>query len=79
MNEWVFIDSDILVRFFAINREKRQTYESKGSTGDRDLDDALNLVKIIENNKQNNRFHLLHKCCRSAVHSSKNLLASDNF
>lgn len=52
MNEPVFIDSDVLVRFLAINQEKKQLFDSTGTTGVQDLDNALSLVKDIEANKQ---------------------------
>lgn len=44
----VFIDSDILFSFFAINPDKQKKFEHNGSTGDQELDEILNLISEIE-------------------------------
>lgn len=52
MKELVFIDSDILFSFFAINEDKKKRYIDTGKTGDPDLDKIMNLIKEIESANQ---------------------------
>jgi predicted nucleic acid-binding protein len=52
MTETVFIDSDILFRYFAISEEKLSLFNSSGTIGVHDLDAALFLLKEIEQNEQ---------------------------
>ena len=48
----VFIDTDILFRYFAINNEKFQKFLSEGTTGKIDLDNAIKIFQSIEENNQ---------------------------
>ena len=48
-----FIDTDILFRFFAINSEKYELYKKNGTTNVKDLDKAINLFEIIQEENQN--------------------------
>lgn len=48
----IFIDSDILFSFFAINQEKIKNFKESQTTGDQDLDIILNLIEDIEKKKQ---------------------------
>ncbi len=44
----VFLDSDILFRYFAISEEKRKQYDINKTTGNVDLDAAIQLVQRID-------------------------------
>jgi predicted nucleic acid-binding protein len=48
----IFIDTDILFSFFAINQEKLNQFENEGTTGDKYLDAVLSLIKKIEQEEQ---------------------------
>lgn len=48
----IFIDSDILFSFFAINQEKIKNFKENQTTGDQELDTILNLIEEIEKKKQ---------------------------
>jgi predicted nucleic acid-binding protein len=52
LKKCVFIDTDILFSFFALNKEKREIFENNGSTGDQDLDKILKIIFEIEENKE---------------------------
>jgi len=52
MEKTVFIDSDILFQFFALNKKKREKYYDIGTTGDKDLDLIVELIEEIERNNQ---------------------------
>ncbi len=52
MNILVFIDSDILFSFFALNKEKKENFDRTGTTGDNNLDLIINLISEIENKEQ---------------------------
>lgn len=48
----IFIDTDILFSFFAINQDKFNQFENEGTTGDKFLDTVLSLIKEIEQEEQ---------------------------
>lgn len=52
MERKIFIDSDILFQFFAINKVKEQNFFNLGTTGDNDLDQIMKLIQEIEKNDQ---------------------------
>ena len=52
MKSLIFIDSDILFSFFALNKQKKENFERDGTTGDDNLDVVINLIDEIENNEQ---------------------------
>lgn len=51
MNSLIFIDSDILFSFFALNKQKKENFERDGMTGDDNFDIIINLIEEIENNE----------------------------
>ena len=49
MTSSVFLDSDILFNFLAINPEKKEKYKSQGTTGNPQLDRIIKaVIKILE-------------------------------
>jgi len=52
MQETIFIDSDILFMFFALNEEKINNFHSSGTTGNLELDGIINLINEIESKNQ---------------------------
>lgn len=52
LDEMVFIDSDLLFRYFAISGEKKTLYDDSGSTGNEDLDTVIALFQQIEDANQ---------------------------
>lgn len=52
MKPLIFIDTDILFTFFAINNEKKNIFIDTGTTGNNDIDAVLNLIKSIESKGQ---------------------------
>ncbi len=62
----IFIDSDILFSFFAINQEKIKNFKENQTTGNQDLDIILNLIEDIEKKKQKiciSEFSILELVC----------------
>ncbi len=52
MNKLIFIDSDILFSFFAINKDKKKKYLKTGTTGNTKLDLIMNMIEKIEETKE---------------------------
>lgn len=48
MKSLIFVDSYIFFSFFAIDNEKQKSYNDTGTTGKKDLDLVLKLIKDIE-------------------------------
>ncbi len=62
----VFLDSDILFRYFAISEEKRKLYNKNKTTGNGDLDAAIGLIQRIDELEQFiciSEFSLLELIC----------------
>ena len=47
----IFVDTDLLFSFFAINNEKLMKYREEGTTDDEKLDIVLGVISNIEDNK----------------------------
>ena len=52
MKPLIFIDTDILFTFFAINIEKKNIFIDTGKMGNNDIDAVLHLIKSIESKGQ---------------------------
>ncbi len=77
----MFIDSDILFSFFAINQEKFKRFEKNKTTGDKDLDIILTLIQEIELNNHLiciSEFSILELVCllkrRSSAHKISQII-----
>lgn len=52
MDTLVFVDTDILFSFFALNKEKMKKFQTKGSSGSEELDKIISIVMDIEKNNK---------------------------
>lgn len=54
----VFVDTDILFRYFAINHEKYEIYCQEGTSGDENLDKSIKIFETIRENSHSFRIDL---------------------
>ncbi len=52
MKGTVFIDSDLLFRYFAINPAKKLSYETTGTSGDASIDNIIRMMKSFAQEQQ---------------------------
>ncbi len=52
MKGTVFIDSDLLFRYFAINPAKKSSHETTGTSGDNSIDNIIKMMKSFAQKQQ---------------------------